>query len=141
VKRFFNLNILLVFFVVCACGKNVFYYSKYGDIAGVKPYVEKGDINRANTYGFTPLLIATYYGHTSLVKYLAENGAEVNRQDNRGWTSLMYAVYYNHKEITKILIEHNASVTLKNSEGKSALDYAEELYSGEILDLVKKERK
>jgi len=53
----------------------------------------------------------------------------------------MYAVYYNHKEITKILIEHNASVTLKNSEGKSALDYAEELYSGEILDLVKKERK
>jgi len=137
-KRLFHLNILLVFFVVCACGKNVFYYSKYGDIDGVKPYVEKGDINRANADGFTPLLIASYYGHTGLVTYLIKNGAEVNRQDNRGWTSLMYATYYNYLEIAKILLEHNASVTIKNSEGKSALDYAEEFYSGEILDLLKK---
>jgi ankyrin repeat protein len=137
-KRLLYLNILLVFLVVCACSHSVFYYSKYGDIDGVKPYVEKGDINRANTDGFTPLLIATYYGHTSLVKYLVENGAEVNRQDNRGWTSLMYAAYYNHKDIAKILLEHNASVTIKNSEGKIALDYAKEFYSGEILDLLKK---
>jgi ankyrin repeat protein len=139
-KRLFYFNILLVFWVVCACSHSVFYYSKYGDIDGVKPFVEKGDIHRANSYGFTPLLIATYYGHTGLVKYLAENGADVNRQDNRGWTSLMYAAYYNHKDIAKILLEHNASVTIKNSEGKTALDYAEEANSGNLLDLLKKER-
>ena len=140
-KRLLYLNILPVFFVVCACGNSVFYYSKHGDIDGVKPFVEKGDIYSANKYGFTPLLIATYYGHTSLVKYLVENGAVVDRQDNRGWTSLMYAAYYNYTEIAKILLEHNASVTIKNSEGKTALDYAEDAYSGELLDLLKIDRK
>jgi ankyrin repeat protein len=74
------------------------------------------------------------------VKYLAENGADVNRQDKRGWTSLMYAAYYNYKDIAEILLAHNASVTIKNSEGKTALDYAEEAYSGNLLDLLKKER-
>lgn len=86
-------------------------------------------------------MIATYYGHSSLVKYLVENGAVVNSQDKRGWTSLMYAAYDNYTEIAKSLLEHNASVTIKNSEGKTALDTAEEAYSGELLDLLKKERK
>jgi len=137
-KRLFYLTILLVFFGVCAC--SVFYYSKQGDIDGVKPFVEKGDINKANSDGFTPLLIAAYYGHTSLVKYLVENGADVNRQDNRGWTALMYATYYNYVEIAEILLEHNASETIKNSEGKSAIDYADEFHSGEIQDVLKKKR-
>jgi ankyrin repeat protein len=140
-KRLFYSNILLVFLVVGACGHSVFYYSKYGDVDAVKPFVEKGDIHRSNKHGFTPLLIAAYYGHTDLVQYLAENGADVNRQDNKGWTSLMYAAYYNYKGIAKILLEHNASVTLTNSEGKTARDYAEEAYSGELLNLLKKERK
>ena len=136
-KRWLYFSILLLFLLVFACGRSIFYYSKHGDIDGVKPLIEKGEIDIANKDGFTPLLIATYYGHTPLVKYLAENGADVNRQDNDGWTALMYAIYYNYKDISKILLKHNASVTIKNSEGKSALDYAEEFYGGGILESVK----
>ena len=106
---FLLLSILLLFLTVCACG--ISHYSKTGDLYGVKGYVEKVEIERTNEHGFTPLMIATYYGHTHLVKYLVENGADVNAQDNRGWTSLRYAYYYNYKEIAEILLKYNAVVS------------------------------
>ena len=136
-KRLFYLGIFLLLSTVYACGGGIFYYSERGDIDGVKPYIEKGEIERTNGYGFTPLLVATYYGHTGLVEYLVENGAEVDRQENGGWTPLMYAAYYNYKEIAKILLEHNASLTIKNSEGKNAVDIAEENDRETILRMMK----
>ncbi len=137
-KHIFYLSILLLLLTVCACSSGILYYCKNGDIDGVKPYIERGEIERADIHGFSPLLIATYHGHARLVEYLVENGADVDRQEKRGWTSLMYASYYNYKEIAKILLKHNASVTMKNSEGKNALDYAEERYHEEILDMLRK---
>jgi ankyrin repeat protein len=123
---------------VSACSGRIFYYSERGDIEGVKPYIEKGEIEQTDGNGFTPLLVATYYGHTGLVEYLVANGAEVDRQEDGGWTSLMYAAYYNYKEIAKILLEHHASLTIKNSEGKNALDIAEENDRESILRMMKK---
>jgi len=134
-KRIFYLSILIL--TVCACSGGIFYFCKNGNIDGVKPYNERGEIELTDIHGFSPLLIASYHGHTRLVEFLVKNGADIDKQENRGWTSLMYASYCNYKEIAKILLKHNASVTIKNSAGKSALDITEERYREEILDMLK----
>ena len=36
--------------------------------------------------GLTPLIIACYFGHKDLVKYLVEHGANVNKSNNDGFT-------------------------------------------------------
>ena len=119
---------ILVFCLVwsCASVNNIHEAVKMEKFQEVESYVDRGDIEKKDVNGFTPLLVAAYYGHRSMVEYLCNKRANVDKSDNKGWTSLMYASLYNWDHIVKILIDHNASVNLKNSEGHTALYYAEE---------------
>ena len=48
-----------------------------------------------NNNGFTPLMIAVYYGHLEMVKYLVTAGANINAQDNKKHTVLHVALRKN----------------------------------------------
>jgi ankyrin repeat protein len=44
----------------------------------------------------TDLMVASYFGHYSVVKVLVDSGAKINRQDKKGWTALLWAAEEGH---------------------------------------------
>jgi len=54
--------------------------------------ITKGaNINAKDVYNVTPLLKATYHGHTDIVKMLVENGADVNAKNPERREPVLYA--------------------------------------------------
>ena len=50
----------------------------------------------------TPLIIASYYGHDSIVRLLLDNNADINfRMSSNGYNSLQYALFNNKLLIIK----------------------------------------
>ena len=136
---------ILIVFLTCAFANTAITGEihdavKNNQLTEVKNYVESGDIELPDRNGLTPLLVATYYGKTAIVKYLCDKGARVDEDDSNGWTSLMYAAYYNYVEIAKILIEHNANMSVRNPKGYTALYYAEKYGHNEIIKMLTPEK-
>ena len=136
---------ILVLFFICSCAtteniNSIHYAVKSNQLTEVKNSVDKGELELPDKNGLTPLILASYYGHTSIVKYLCEKGAMVNQTDNNGWTALMYAAYYNFIEITRILLDHNAKKDMVNPQGFTASYYAEKLNHKDIVMLIGPER-
>ena len=129
---------ILAIFMICSCisSRPIHFAVKENDLEQVQEYVRQGDIERKDTNGFTPLILASYFGHTSIVRYLLEQGAKVDQRDNNGWTALLYASYYNYYDIALILLDHNASVNMQNSEGHTALYYAEQFRYDKTTEIL-----
>jgi ankyrin repeat protein len=129
---------ILSIFMICACvsSSQIHAAVKENDLDQVQEYVRNGDIERKDSNGFTPLILASYFGHTSIVRYLLEQGANVDQRDNNGWTALLYASYYNYYDIALILLDHNASVNMQNSEGHTALYYAEQFRYDKTTEIL-----
>lgn len=63
-----------------------------GDMAEVERICTvKAYINEQDSHGWTPLIVATYYGHTEIVQFLISHGADVWCVNNNGVNLLMYA--------------------------------------------------
>ncbi len=60
-------------------------------------------------------------GHTDIVEYLLENGADVNLSDRREATLLMHASENGHAELVRFLIEKGARVNEADYQGETAL--------------------
>lgn len=143
-----------VFLISCA-GSNIHLAAKQNNIDRVKYFVSKGDVNQydgvANiqpgsaTYmenkdrhlGYTPLMVACYYGYAEIADYLCRSGADVNAQNEDGEFSLLFAAQYNYPQITTILIQHGVSVNMKDRKGHTALYYAEQAQYLQIAEQLK----
>ena len=83
-----------------------------------------------NEYGFTPLHLATEYGHTEVANALLEAGAEVNATITDGFgqgsTPLHVAAIKDHIDIAELLLTNGADPTVTDSNGQTPLDLAEE---------------
>ncbi len=143
-KRFFTDMLISVLAIsVAACG-SLSKGAINGDFETVRYYVEKGDdINAIDSYGWTPLMWASYYRHVNIVNYLLEKGAKPNVQSTyaygslqKGSTALMIATYYGHDDIVRLLMKFRANPNLKNSEYVSAVSLAERFGHTEILAIL-----
>lgn len=95
------------------------------NLVALQKSVQAGaDINQKDGHGYTPLILAAYYGYGPLVKYLCEKGADLNAQNKDGWSALLYATYYGYSDTFKILMHYGADVNLINNRGYNALWYA-----------------
>jgi ankyrin repeat protein len=104
--------------------QKLLYYSKNGDLNGVKKCIENdADINCKSDYGNTPLMWSSLNGYLEIVKVLIENGADVNYTDQYGWTPLMCSSLNGHLEIVKVLIENGVDWNIKNDENKDFVDH------------------
>lgn len=72
------------------------------------------EINLANVYNNTCLMISAYKGHTDVVEFLLKNDADPNQQALCGATALHYAAECGHVDICAALLDYGA--TLKRNE-------------------------
>jgi len=81
-------------------------------------------VDAKNNHGWTPLVLAAYYGNAEIVKLLIAAGAQIDAQDNIGWTPLMYATRKGHAAMIYLLIAADANKYIQNNAGETALDIA-----------------
>ena len=71
--------------------------------------------------GDTVLIVASLYGHSSVVSKLLNNGADPNIGTNNGWTPLMVASQNGHGDVVELLLEKNVPVITQNTDGIAAI--------------------
>lgn len=60
--------------------------------------------------GDTPLILASRYGHASLVSFLIDNGGIIEHRNNDGKTALHDAAQGGHLECVNVLLQSKAQV-------------------------------
>jgi len=102
--------------------------------------IAKGaDVNAKETStGRTPLYRAVEIGHTQIVGFLIDKGADVNTKDNEGQTPLHGACKLGYKQMVELLIAKGADINAKDNKGQTALSLANEQGRTEIVELLKK---
>jgi uncharacterized protein len=96
------------------------------------------DINVYGRDGFQPLGLASFFGHTDLVRLFLDKGANVNTasRNTQRVTPLHSAVAGQHLEITKSLLHQGADVNAVQEGGFTPLHGAAQNGQLEILELL-----
>ncbi len=79
------------------------------------------DVNLANVYGNTPLILAVRDNNMEIIEKLIEKGAKVDQKNRNEVTALMVAVNNNYTDKAKFLLDHGADINTRDSDGESAL--------------------
>jgi len=99
--------------------------------------VAGADVNVKLSTGATPLMLATFDGHTDIVRLLLENGANPNcKFPGKNVTPLMIAAQNNHIEIIRLLLGKGADPKATTNEGVTAMYIAEQNCHIEIIELL-----
>lgn len=115
---------LLLFPIVTVQSQDVFEAARSGDmnamesLCGSTPDI----LNAANKEGYTPLMLAAYYGHEDMAVYLVKNGAVIDGKSKYG-TPIMAATVKNNENIVDLLLSHGADPNIQDTNGKTALLY------------------
>jgi uncharacterized protein len=88
--------------------------------------------------GWTPLHLACFFGHPTLVQTLIEQGADVNaRSDNKMQNMPLHAAAAGrNREAVRILLEHGAEVNARQEGGWTALHAASQNGDAEMARLL-----
>ena len=86
--------------------------------------IAKGDLNKKNAQGDTPLILAAKLGRTSIAQKLIALGAEVDAEDASGRTALFLASAAENEPIVVDLILGGADVNAQDPEGNTPLHTA-----------------
>lgn len=70
--------------------------------------------------GWTPLIYASFEGHSEVVRFLLGKTVQVNAQAENGMTALMAASRNGHLEIVRTLLDHGADSLISTSTGVTA---------------------
>ena len=83
------------------------------------------DVNKKNSDGQTPLMMASIEGNIEIVKALIEAGADVNVMEKGSkFTAVYLASCYGHTEVVKTLIEAGANIHITTAMGNTPLQIA-----------------
>jgi len=107
-----------------------------GDIDTVRTLIGSlpFDINESLTYiyGINALTYAAIKGHTEIIRFLLDAGADPNKH-SVGVTPLNSAAANNHIETVRILLNAGARFDVSDSEGLTALGHAMSIEVAELL--------
>ncbi|XVE90196.1 hypothetical protein DITRI_Ditri20bG0059300 [Diplodiscus trichospermus] len=96
-----------------------------------------GNINSRNSFGMTPLHIATWRNHIPIIQRLLAAGADPDARDGEsGWSSLHRALHFGHLAVASVLLQSGASITLEDSKCRTPVD----LLSGPVLQVFGSEQ-
>ncbi|XP_075895521.1 oxysterol-binding protein-related protein 1 isoform X2 [Nelusetta ayraudi] len=108
-------------------------FARNGDLAGIRGLLmskikEETHINinckgkKKSNLGWTPLHLASYFGHRDVVEELLKAGADVNLSNNIGDTSLHKAAFTGRKEVVMLLLHYDACATVINGTAQTPKD-------------------
>jgi uncharacterized protein len=107
---------------------NVFEACAVGESSRVKALVEQQPelINAGAPDGFQPLGLAAFFGHTDIVEYLLNKGAEVNSPSRNAMRvmPLHSAIANRHAAIVQLLLDHGANVNAAQADDFTPLHEA-----------------
>ncbi len=112
---------------------NILKINKYGDsalmLAALRGHLQSVTALVAagadtDPVGWTPLIYASFEGHSEIVGYLLTLDIDIDAQSANDISALMAASRNGHLEIVKILLEQGADVNLVNQDDKTALGMA-----------------
>lgn len=97
--------------------------AREGDNAALEQYhAQGGDLSITGSHGYTPFIMAAYYGHTNTLKLLKEFEADTCALDERGSNALMGVAFRDHLETADWLIANtDCGVNHTNYAGQTAL--------------------
>ncbi|KAI8438948.1 hypothetical protein MSG28_011263 [Choristoneura fumiferana] len=112
---------------------SLLYSARHGELKIVKALLEAHkegklslDINckgkTKSNLGWTPLILATYFGHVEVVGALLDAGADVDDVNEAGDTALHKASFIGNEELVILLLKYKADVNVMNGEGRTACD-------------------
>ncbi|KAF7819263.1 Inhibitor of Bruton tyrosine kinase [Senna tora] len=91
------------------------------------------NINSRDSFGLTPLHIATWRNHIPIVRRLLAAGADPDARDGEsGWSCLHRALHFGHLAVASILLQHGASITMEDSKSRIPAD----LLSGPVFQVL-----
>lgn len=97
------------------------------ELEKVEAILEETDeelVDSPDTFGMSPLMIASQKGYTGIVSHLIAHSADVNFSNTSGKNSLMLACSGGHMKIAVQLFEHGASLDSKDNGGSGCLHWA-----------------
>ena len=97
------------------------------------------DIDQGDAHGRTPLMMASFLGHSRIVRTLLRKGADVSLVDEDGATALFVAAHRGHVAITKMLVKAGADlgvVTWLGGQKGSPLHLAAEEGHSEVMSVL-----
>jgi ankyrin repeat protein len=89
-----------------------------------------------NKSGWTPLHYAASAGHAAIAKLLLDHSAYIDAESPNGTTPLMMAAMYGTPEVVKLLLEEGADVSHQNQLGMTALDFAKQASRKDAIKLL-----
>jgi len=99
---------------------------------------QKGNIDREDIHGATPLIQFSLLGYMSCVELLLDAKADVNKQNVEGDTALIMAVFNGNVGLVDLLLKANANPNLINSHKDTALHMAIRAGHADIVKRLKK---
>lgn len=102
------------------------------DIHSVNPEL----LNSKDDRGSTPLILATYYGHAGIARFLLDSGVKLEDKDGSGNTALLGVSFKGHVEMVKELIARGADVNTQNATGATSLMYAVSTNKEEVVKVL-----
>jgi ankyrin repeat protein len=92
-----------------------------------------------NAMGWTPLMLASFFGVADSVEELLDMKVNPNRVENDGWTALHIAAHEGHEGIVRLLLNSGAkeSLSMTNKKGDRPADIASTKGHTKLLALLK----
>jgi len=110
--------------------------ARRGDIQACIKAMRDGADVAFQSCGLTPLFYASFYGHTMIIDYLVNSGANVNERNLSGLTPLSKAVEVGVCEAVKSLLAHDANPNIADNAGNTPLIKASRMGRTDIVQVL-----
>lgn len=122
--------------------QNLFEACAVGNLENVISILtqDSSGLNNYSPDGFQPLGLASFFGHTEIVRLLLERGADFGSASKNGLsvTPLNSAAAGKHTEIARMLLENGADPNFRQAEGFTPLHAASQNGQREMVELLLK---
>jgi len=135
-------------FYTLKLSKSEFTYSPSSELKGIFSDAYNGrsmklkflakivDVNKKNTDGMSPLMLAAAKGHSQCIETLIRNNIEINAKDKMNRTGLMLSSAAGCIFCSDLLITEGADISVMDNKGRNALFYAAFNGNSGIIDLL-----